>query len=457
MKTATGRLGGVPPLLVASLALGTALNPLNSSMIAVALATLRSEFGVSVADVTWLVSGFYVAAAVGQPLMGRLIDQFGARRLFLIGLALVLATSAVMPFAPNLWTLVALRVVQALGTSAAYPAALTAIRIAAPPDSTPAGALGAISMANSSCAALGPVLGGFLVAWAGWPAIFVVNVPLTVIGLVLAWRILPRARPEPTGRPTTLDLPGVGLFTATLIALLIFILSFADGPRWWLVAVIAVAGTALVLWERRAASPFIDVRGLAANRALASVLAQQGVINLTFYAMFFSLPLWLEVVRGFGSDASGLLILPVAGLGIATVPIAARLIRTVGSRAVLIFGGCVLLLATLLIQLLADGSPIWLIILLTLAFGIPNGFNNLGLQTALFDAAPEGRTGSAGGLFQTFRYLGAILATAMLGLIFERDLSSNGLHHLGWLMTGGAVVVLGLSLLLRRRPAESRP
>ncbi|HLT59769.1 MAG TPA: hypothetical protein VK020_01175, partial [Microlunatus sp.] len=59
--------------------------------------------------------------------------------------------------------------------------------------------------------------------------------------------------------------------------------------------------------------------------------------------------------------------------------------------------------------------------------------------------------------FQTFRYLGAILATAMLGLIFERDLSSNGLHHLGWLMTGGAVVVLGLSLLLRRRPAESRP
>lgn len=454
MGAGRDRLGGVPPRLVATLALGTTLNPLNSSMIAVALAVLQREFDTSVADVTWLVSGFYVAAAVGQPLMGRLIDQFGARRLFLFGLALVLATSAVMPFAPGLWWLVALRVVQAFGTSAAYPAALTLIRAAAPPGRTPAGALGAISMANSSCAALGPVLGGFLVAWAGWPAVFAVNVPLTLIGLVLAWKVLPRSRPEP-GRRVSVDLPGIGLFTATLISLLIFILSFANGPRWWLIAVIIAAGLALVLWERRAAEPFLDVRGLAANRALSSVLAQQGMINLTFYAMFFSLPLWLEVVRGFGSDAAGLLVLPVAGLGIATVPLAARLIGRAGSRPALIFGSCVLLVATLLIQVLGDGSPIWLIVLIALAFGIPNGFNNLGLQTALYDAAPADRTASAGGLFQTFRYLGAILATAMIGLIFERDLSSAGLHHLGLLMTGGAVLVLLLAVLVSRRRSES--
>ncbi|WP_152360660.1 MFS transporter [Microlunatus speluncae] len=455
MTSGRDRLGGVPPRLVATLAFGTTLNPLNSSMIAVALVSLQGEFQVSIADVTWLVSGFYVAAAVGQPLMGRLIDQFGPRRLFLFGLALVLATSAVMPFAPGLWWLVALRVVQAFGTSTAYPAAMTLIRSAAPAGGTPAGALGAISMANSSCAALGPVLGGFLVALAGWPAVFVVNVPLTVIGLILAWRVLPRTRPEPAQRHQPIDLLGILLFTATLISLLIFILSFAAGPRWWLLPVIIAAGAGLVLWERRVAAPFLDIRGLIANRPLTSVLAQQGAINLTFYSMFFSLPLWLESVRGFGSDAAGLMILPVAGLGIATVPLAARMIRRVGSRPALLLGSCVLLGATLLIQLLGDASPIALIILLTLAFGIPNGFNNLGLQTSLYDAAPPDRTASAAGLFQTFRYLGAILATAMIGLIFERDLSSSGLHHLGWLMTGGAVVVLLLALLIRRPVRES--
>lgn len=446
-------------MLVVTLAFGTTLNPLNSSMIALALARLQRDFEVSVADVTWLVSAFYVAAAVGQPLMGRLIDQLGARRLFLFGLLLVLVTSALTPFVPGFWWLVGLRVVQAFGTSMGYPAALALIRATSPPNSTPAGVLGAIGMANSSCAALGPVLGGFLVAWAGWQAVFLVNVPLTIVGLILGWRILPRTVPTtgPTNGPKpgvgSIDLPGVGLFAATLISLLIFILSLADGPQWWLLAVIIAAGTALVLWERAASSPFLDIAGLIANRALSSVLIQQGVLNLTFYCLFFSLPLWLETVRGFGSDLAGLTMLPIAGLGIATIPIAARLVRVIGSRPVLIIGAAVLLGATLLIQGLDAATPTMLIVLLTLSLGVPGGFNNLGLQTALFDAAPADRTASAGGLFQTFRYLGAIMATAMIGLVFEQDLSSTGLHHLGWVMTGGAVVVLGLSVLLRR----SRP
>lgn len=462
------RLGGVPPRLIGTLAFGTTLNPLNSSMIAVALVRLQRDFGVGVATSTWLISGFYVAAAVGQPLMGRLVDQLGARRLFVSGLALVLLTSLLTPFVPGFWWLVGLRVVQALGTSTAFPAALVVIRSVRPPGGTPAGGLGAITIANSTCAALGPVLGGILVAAAGWQAIFLVNVPLTLVGLVLAWRVLPRGapvRPAPdraTARPVTLrrvlaelDLPGVGLFTVTLVALLVFLLSFAAAPpRWWLVPVFAVGSAVLVLRERAVAEPFLDVRGLATNRALASVLVQQGSINLVFYCTFFALPLWLESVRGFPSDQAGLFILPIAGLGVLTVPLAARLIARRGTRTALLLGSMVLLVATLGVQLFGDTTSAVLIVAFGLLLGFPNGFNNLGLQTALYDAAPGGRTGSAGGLFQTFRYLGAISATAVIGVIFDHDLSSTGLHHLGFVMTGGAVVVLALVLLIGRR---SRP
>ena len=458
----------MPPRLIATLAFGTILNPLNSSMIAVALPRLQRDFGVGVATASWLISGFYVAAAVGQPLMGRLVDQLGARRLFIAGLVLVLLASAPTPFVPGLWWLVGLRAVQALGTSAAFPAALVLIRSAGPPGQSPAGGLGVITIANSTCAALGPVLGGFLVAAAGWQAIFLVNVPLTLAGLALAWRVLPRAVAAEPPTPeavrsrsgavretlTGLDLPGVGLFTVTLVALLLFLLSFAATPHWWLVPVFLAALVTLVLRERATPEPFLDVRGLVANRPLASVLLEQGSINLVFYCTFFALPLWLESVRGFASGQAGLFILPIAGLGVLTVPLAARLIVRRGARTALLIGSVVLLIATLAVQRLGDATPAVLIVTFGLLVGLPNGFNNLGLQTALYEAAPGGRTGSAAGLFQTFRYLGAISATAVVGVILDRDLSSTGLHHLGLVMTGGAVVVLGLVLLVR---ATNRP
>ncbi len=454
----------MPPRLLGTLAFGTTLNPLNSSMIAVALVRLQRDFGVGVATSTWLVSGFYVAAAVGQPLAGRLVDRLGARRIFLCGLVAVLLASALTPFVPGLWWLVGLRVIQALGTSAAFPAALVLIRAASPPGASPAGGLGAITIANSTCAALGPVLGGFLVAVAGWQAVFLVNVPLTVAGLVLAWRFLPRvSADEPAGAARTgaspptpgqvlaqLDLPGVGLFTVTLVALLVFLVSFAGSPRWWLLAVFVLGLVALVWWERAVAEPFLDVRGLAANRALFSVLVQQGSINLVFYCTFFALPLWLESVRGFPAQRAGLFILPIAGLGVVTVPLAARLIARRGARTALLLGSVVLLVATLAVQLLGESTSAVLIVAFGLLLGLPNGFNNLGLQTALYEAAPGGRTGSSGGLFQTFRYLGAISATAVIGVVFERNLSSAGLHQLGLVMTGAAVVVLALVLLIRK-------
>ena len=399
------RFGGVRGRLIGTLALGTSLNPLNSSMIAVALAQLQTDFGVGVATSSWLVSAFYIGAAVGQPLMGRLVDQVGARRMFVAGLALVLLSSLATPFVPGFWWLVGLRVVQAFGTSTAYPAALVLIRAATPADRPATAGLGAITVASSSSAALGPVLGGFLVSGAGWQAVFLVNVPICLVGLVLAWRVLPRQPAEDTVAThrvlTELDLPGVALFSATMVALLVGVLSFTSTPHVWLLVVAGATAVVLVLRERASASPFLDVRALVADRALTSILVQQAVVNFVFYCTFFALPLWLERVRGYSSDQAGLFILPVAGLGVLTVPVAARLIRTHGSRAALLLGSAVLLVATGALQLLGDATPALLVVAFGLLLGVPNGFNNLGLQTALSEAAPAGRTGSAGGLFQT--------------------------------------------------------
>jgi MFS family permease len=527
----------VPLSLLGPLVFGTLLNPLNSSMIAVALVPMQHAFGVGVATSTWLVSGFYLAAAVGQPLMGRLVDLFGARRLFVAGLLVVCTASVLAPFAPGFWWLVGLRVLLAAGTSTAFPAAIVLIRGAMRPDaranpggappgltavdgdltgpgagvseapprrpharradpgrepagtdgagdgagpdrdddagSTPANALAVITVAASTSAALGPVLGGFLVAFAGWPAVFLVNIPVTVLGIVLALRYLPPSRPAhgrsgsssapaPPSTGTggaasfarTVDLPGLLLFSGTLTALLVFLLSLAERPMWWLTPVVVVLAVVLILHERRTETPFLDVRGLVANRRLSAVLSQQGGFNLVFYCVFFGLPLWLGSVRDFDADTVGLLVLPVAAMAVLMTPLAARLVSRRGSRATLVLGAVVLLLATLLVQIFTDTTPVLVLVAVALLFGVPGGFTNLGLQSALYEASPPDRMGSSSGLFQTFRYLGAIGATSVLGIVLERDLSTRGFHLVGLIMTGVAVGILVLAFLAggRERP-----
>src|SRR6266511_4100659 len=169
MNAATDAPPAVSRQVTAAIALGTLLNPLNSSMIAVAVVAVQRAFDVGVATSTWLLSGFYLTACVGQPLMGRIADRFGPRRVYCTGLAVVFVTGVLAAVAA--------------GTSAAYPAGLAMIRRLARTPKPPAAALAAISVTNASSAAFGPVLGGFLVSAASWRAVFVVNIPLTVAGL----------------------------------------------------------------------------------------------------------------------------------------------------------------------------------------------------------------------------------------------------------------------------------
>src|SRR5499433_1622165 len=220
--------------LVSAVLAGTLLNPLNSSMIAVVLALIQADFRISMATASWLLSSFALAAAVAQPVMGRLADLFGPRRIFCIGLLLVGVASVLAPLAPAFGWLIACRMLQAFGTSAAYPAGLAIMRAGDPQGQAPAGTLGAITITSSVSVALGPVLGGFLAARAGWSAIFLVNIPLTAVGLLLAWRWLPA---DTTLRHVTLgaspvrrvdvravlrsvDVPGIVLFSGMLASLL---------------------------------------------------------------------------------------------------------------------------------------------------------------------------------------------------------------------------------------------
>src|ERR1700674_4564225 len=244
---------GVRWRVIVPIVLGTLLNPLNSSMIAVALVTLHHDFNVDLGTSTWLVSAFYLTGGVGQPLMGRLADLLGPRRVFLTGLALVGLVALLAPLSPSFLWLIVAREVQALATSTAYPAGLGMIRAAGGGERIPAQALAAMSVAASVSAALGPTIGGLVLAFAGWQGIFLVNVPITALGLVLGLRWLPAppAPPRATGLLTSIDVPGVVLFAGTLISLLGGLLSLGSRQSWVLLAAVPILAVLLAIRELR--------------------------------------------------------------------------------------------------------------------------------------------------------------------------------------------------------------
>jgi MFS family permease len=177
--------------------MGSALNPVNSSLIATALVPIAAAMHVSVGRIAVLVSALYLASSIAQPTAGKLSEEFGPRRVFLAGIGLVLAGGVVGGVGQNLTTLIAARVLIGVGTSAGYPSAMLLIRRAgqAGLDKPPGGVLGGLQIAGAATAALGLPFGGVLVgAWA-WRATFLVNVPVALATLVMALLGIPRDAP----------------------------------------------------------------------------------------------------------------------------------------------------------------------------------------------------------------------------------------------------------------------
>lgn len=187
--------------LLAPMMLGAILNPVNTSIIAVALTPIGVTLGAPASDTVWLVSALYLTTAVGQPLVGRLVDIFGVKKLFLTGGALVALSGLIgglVPSSPeSLWWLVAARVILGIGTCAGYPAAMYMIRAESLRTGmkSPAGILTALSVSTQTVSVVGPTLGGLLIGAWGWRATFLVNLPLGLASLLLGLIFFPAVPP----------------------------------------------------------------------------------------------------------------------------------------------------------------------------------------------------------------------------------------------------------------------
>jgi MFS family permease len=349
--------------------------------------------------------------------------------------------------------LIAVRVLLGIGTSGAYPSAMRIFRTqgdrlgVAPPRV----AMGVLSFAGVATTAIGPVLGGLLTGLFGWHSIFTVNLPLSLLAMGLAVLWTPKDQPRTASFAhlmAELDLLGIGLFGAWLLSLMLFLMNL-DHPIWWAPLVSAAFGIVLVAHSLRHAQPFIDVRMLARNRPLTLTYLRIAAILLIVYCVLYGFAQWLESGAGFTSTQAGLITLPMSVVA-ALASLAGA--RTKSIRTPFIISAAASLFGCVGLFLIGHQTPVWVIAMAVMLFGLPTGMASTATQAAVYIQAPASEIGTASGLQRTATYIGAITATSLLGFVYGQHATDHGLHRLAIVMGVLSAVLVVATILDRTLP-----
>jgi predicted MFS family arabinose efflux permease len=373
---------------------------------------------------------------------------------FLAGILLVLLGGLLGGFGQNMDMLIAARVLIGVGTSAGYPSAMILIRrraIGSGMSAPPGGVLGGIAIAGMATAAVGPPIGGILVGGLGWHSAFLVNIPVALLALGMAARWVPRDPPAAGRRgareiAARIDVLGIAGFGGTMTALLVFLMGL---PRtnWVAFAVAVVLAAPLVWWELHTPTPFFDIRQLGRNGALTRTYLRSALTLLGTYTVLYGVTQWMEAGRGISTQEAGLLLLPMGALSaLLSRPLSQRNLI----RSPLIAAAVSMLIGSLGILILTTHSPVALIVVVTLVFGVCVATTTVGNQTALYTQAPADQIGTASGLSRTFGYIGSIASATVTGIVFRHGTTDSGLHSIAVVLIIAGAIVLAMTLLDRR-------
>jgi len=400
-------------------ALALFMTALDNLVVTTALPVIKADLGASLAQLEWTVNAYTLAFAVLLLTGAALGDRFGRKRVFLVGLTVFTGGSAAAALAPSGDLLVIARAIQGIGAAIVTPLTLTLLSAAVPPERRGL-ALGAWGGISGLAIAIGPVVGGAIIAGLNWHWIFWLNVPIGLVVLAMGALRLTESR----GPVARLDLPGLGLASAGLFAL-VWALVHGNGEGWTSTGIVAAFIAAAVLLagfvirEARTAEPMLPLRFFR-SRQFAAVNVVSFVMSFGVFGSIFLLAQFFQVVQGYTPLEAGIRTLPWTGMPILVAPLAGLALGRIGGRTLLATG--MALMAIGLAWIAAVASPTVEYARLIPAFVLAGtGMALFFAPTAslVLAAVRPAEEGQASGANNAIREIGGVFGVAILASVFS--------------------------------------
>ncbi len=416
--TRQGAGWGLP---VFAVIIGSFMSILDSTIVNVAIPTLQSTFGASTDQVQWVVTIFLLALGIVVPVSGWLADRYGMTRVYIASLIIFTAGSALCGLSTSLTELIFFRLLQGVGGGLLAPITMAMVYRLVPRERIGT-AMGIYGLTIAFGPALGPTLGGYLVQYVDWRLIFYINVPVGILGVVLATAVLP---PFAGDSRKPFDVWG---FVTSALGLGLLLYGLTEGQTWgWTseASVLVLMGAAWMLAlyvaiELTAPHPLLDLRIFRYRVfSLSSVLVVVTVVAL--YAGSFYVPLYMQEVQGYGAFATGLTLMPGALVMGATMPFSGRLYDAVGARVpavigMLVVGGATLLFLSMTAYTTNTTIALWMALRsLGLAMAM------MPVMTAGLSVIPTAEIGRASAINNLIQRTAGSLGLAVLTSVYSTD------------------------------------
>jgi EmrB/QacA subfamily drug resistance transporter len=392
---------------------------LDALVVITALPRMQHDLHANVASLQWTVNSYGIAFAAGIITAAALGDRFGRRRVFNLGLALFTLSSAACALAPNAADLVAARTVQGLGAAAVLPLSLTILTTAFPAQRRGmiVGIYGGLA---GLAVAAGPLVGGVITQALNWHWIFWLNVPIGIVAIALATRLLP----ESHGAPERLDLPGVTLVTAGVVSL-VWALVRANDVGWSSPEIVGtlLAGCALLVafvgWERRVREPMVPMR-LFHSRAFAVGNITMFLMSGATFSAAFLITQEFQFARGYSPISTGVRLLPFFATPMLISPLAGALSDKIGRRPIMVTGLTLQALGFAWVAARGSLHTSWVeLVLALLVAGIGISMALPTVPTAVLSSVAETEMGKASGINFMAQRFGTVFAIAIASAVFS--------------------------------------
>lgn len=400
----------------------------DTTIVSVANPRIMQGLHADLNSAIWVTSAYLLCYAVPLLVTGRLGDRYGPKRIYLIGLVVFTLASAWCGFAGSIEMLIAARAVQGLGAALLTPQTMAVItRTFAPGDRGRAMSLWGATAAVATL--VGPVLGGIIVDSLGWEWIFFVNVPVGVVGFVLAWRLVPDLETH----SHRFDLPGVALWAVGMFCLVFGIQqgeTYDWGPIWGPVSVGSLIVTGLVVlaaflwWQRRSPEPLLPLR-LFADRNFSLGNAAIATVGVAVTANALPLVFYYQLVLGFSPTRAALQLVPMAVLSGLLAPLAGRLVDRAQPRVVATAG--LLMMAAAMawysVWLVPDETLWWRLLFPSALMGVAGAFTYAPIGSATTYNLGPADAGAGAGVYNSVRQVGSVLGSAAIAALMQARLA----------------------------------